>query len=186
MAVDTSPRTYRFLPTEVWTSSRRVAGKIMVSSTGAIGILNDPTHSILDVHDAHSAPLGPAPKMSDHFELLRLVKARIGVVLMPRREDLGPLALVRGGYTSNIEYPVRITMHMFEIEGVVEFPGRFDLATLMNEGSREFIPLLNAAISGTLNPELRVQGGGVLVNRRHIELVALLSQRVKPAQPQKP
>ncbi len=180
MTMDTSPRTYRFLPADVLTSSYRVVGKVMVTSTGTIGILNDPTHSILEVHDARLARLHMPTKLVDHFEMTRMMKAHVHVICMSRREDLGPQALVRGGYSSMVEYPTRLTTQMFEMEGIMELPGRFDFTTLMTEGSREFIPIFNATLTGILIPNLRIESGGMLVNRRQIDLVALLNQRAKP------
>jgi hypothetical protein len=180
MAIDTSPRTYRFLPVDVLAFGYRAIGKIMVSSTGAIGILNDPTHSVLDVHDVRTGRLGLSADLLDHFELVRMVKRQIAAVLFGRREDLGPQALVRGGFATSVEYPVRFVMHMFEIEAALEFPGRFDFSALMVEGSREFIPVFNATLKGIGSPDLRLQAGGMLLNRRHIELAGLLNQKVRP------
>ena len=181
MAMDVSPRTYRFLPADILTSGYRVVGKIMVTNTGAMGMLNDATHSSMDVHDGRLARLHMPTKLVDHFELVRMMKQHVVAVCMARREDLGPQALVRGGYTNVTEYPVRITTQMFEILGVLELPGRFDFTSLMSEGTREFIPVFNAALTGILLPNLRVESAGMLVNRRVIDLVALLNQRVKPA-----
>jgi hypothetical protein len=180
MAMDTSPRTYRFLPADVLTSGYRLVGKIMTTSNGAMGMLNDITHSALEVHDARLARLHMPTKLVDHFEIVRLMKNHIYAVCMARREDLGPQALVRGGYTNITEYPVRITTQMFEIEGVLELPGRFDFTALINDGSRDFIPLFNATLTAILIPNLRVESAGMLINRRQIDLMALLNQRVKP------
>ncbi len=177
--MDTSPRTNRFLPSDILTSGYRVVGKIAVTSTGTIGILNDVTHSTLEVHDARLARLHMPTKLVDHFELVRMMKQHVYAVCMARREDLGPHALVRGGFTSAVEYPVRIMMQMIEIEGVIEMPGRFDFNSLMTDGSREFIPMYNATLSGILIPNLRIESGGIMINRRHVDLVALLGQRVK-------
>ncbi len=180
MAMDTSPRTYRFLPADILTSGYRVVGKIMVTNTGTLGMLNDTTHSALEVHDARLARLHMPTKLVDHFELVRMMKMHVFAVCMARREDLGPQALVRGGYASIVEYPARVTTQMFEIEGTLELPGRFDFTTLMSEGTREFIPIFNATLTAILLPNLRVETAGMLINRKQIDLVALLNQRVKP------
>ena len=180
MAMDTSPRTYRFLPADILTSGYRVVGKIMVTNTGTMGMLNDTTHSALEVHDARLARLHMPTKLVDHFELVRMMKTHVFAVCMARREDLGPQALVRGGYASIVEYPARITTQMFEVEGTLELPGRFDFTTLMSEGTREFIPIFNATLTAILLPNLRVETAGMLINRKQIDLVALLNQRVKP------
>ncbi|HUI88350.1 MAG TPA: hypothetical protein VLX61_06450 [Anaerolineales bacterium] len=180
MAMDTSPRTYRFLPADILTSGYRVVGKIMVTNTGTMGMVNDSTRSAMEIHDARLARLHMPTKLVDHFELVRMMKAQVYAICMARREDLGPQALVRGGYASIVEYPARITTQMFEIEGTLELPGRFDFTTLMSEGTRDFIPIFNATLTAILLPNLRVESAGVLINRRQIDLIALLNQRVKP------
>lgn len=180
MTMDTAPRTYRFLAATILTSGYLTVGKLMATSTGVMAMLNDSTHSSMEVHDARLARLHMPTKLADHFEITRMMKTHVYAVCMARREDLGPQALVRGGYTSTVEYPVRMTTQMFEIEGIMELPGRFDFANLMTEGTREFIPVFNATLTAILFPNLRVESAGMLVNRRQIDLVAMLNQRVKP------
>jgi hypothetical protein len=180
MAMDTSPRTFRFLPADIMTSGYRIVGKMMVTSSGAMGILNDSTRSTLEVNDARLARVHMPSKLVDHFELVRMLKKQIHAICFARREDLGPHALVRGGYTNVVEYPVRIATQMFEIEGTMELPGRFDFTSLMSDGTREFIPMFNVVLTAILIPTLRVESAGVLINRKQVDLMALLNQRVKP------
>ncbi len=181
MSLDsTSPRTYRFVLADILTSGYRVAGKVAVTTHGAMGFLNDINHSTLEIHDARMARLHMPTKLVDHFELVRTMKSRIHAVCLPRREDLGPQGIVRGGYMNVVEYQVRLTTAMFEVEGVMELPGRFDFASLISEGTREFLPIFNATVTAILIPSLRVQSAGVLLNRKMVDLIALLNQRVKP------
>ncbi len=179
MAMDTSPRTFRFLPADILTSGYRLVGKVMAGSTGVLGMLNDTTHSTLEIHDARMARLHMPTKLVDHFEVVRMTKQRVHSLCMARREDLGPQALVRGGYTNISEYPARITTQVFEIEGVLEIPGRFDFTALMSESARELIPVFNATLTAILLPNLRVESPAMLVNRRQVDMIALLGQRVK-------
>jgi len=177
---EVSPRTYRFLTADVLTSGYRVVGKIMVTSHGAMGMMNDPTRSAMEINDARMARLHMPTKLVDHFEVVRMMKKHVYAVCLTRREDLGPQAIVRGGYTSVVEYPIHITTQMFEIEGVMELPGRFDFTALITDGSREFLPIFNATLTAILIPALRVESPGMLVNRQQIDVMALLNQRVKP------
>jgi hypothetical protein len=182
MSLDTStsPRTHRFILVDVLTSGYRVAGKIAVTTHGAMGYMNDPTHSSLEIHDGRMARLHMPTKLVDHFEVVRTMKRQIHAICMQRREDLGPQAIVRGGFTNVTEYSLRLTTSMFEIDGIMELPGRFDFTALTSEGTREFLPIFNATLTAILIPSLRVESAGILVNRRLIDLVALLTQRVKP------
>jgi hypothetical protein len=75
---------------------------------------------------------------------------------------------------------VRMTTQMFELEGVMELPGRFDFPSMMSDGSRTFIPIFNAVVTAILIPNLKVESAAVMINREKIDLVALLNQRVKP------
>jgi hypothetical protein len=180
MSLDTATRTHRFISTDILTSGYRVVGKISVTTHGAMSMLNDPTHSSLEVHDSHMARLHMPTKLVDHFELVRMMKKQVHAVCLARREDLGPQAIVRGGYTNVIEHPVRITTQVFEVEGIMELPGRFDFTALMTEGSREFIPMFNVTLTAILIPNLRVESPGALINRRAVDMMALLNQRRKP------
>lgn len=177
---DVSPRTYRFLAADIFTAGYRVVGKIMITSHGAMGMMNDSTRSAVEINDARMARLHMPTKLVDHFEVVRMMKRHVYAVCLTRREDLGPHAIVRGGYTSVVEYPIRITTQMFEIDGIMELPGRFDFTALITDGSREFLPIFNATLTAILIPSLRVESPGMLINRQQVDVMALLNQRVKP------
>ena len=87
---------------------------------------------------------------------------------------------MRGGYASVVEHPVRIATQMFEVEGTMELPGRFDFTAIMTDGTRTFLPVMNATLTAILIPNLRVESAGILVNRNMIDIMALINQRVKP------
>ncbi|MFZ5856793.1 MAG: hypothetical protein ACOYZ6_08185 [Chloroflexota bacterium] len=177
--MDTAPRTHRFLPADILTSSFRVVGKVAVSTNGVMGVMNDPTHSYMEVLDARLARIHMPTKLVDHYEVIRLFKRQIFALALARREDLGPQAVVRGGFTSVTEYPVRLTTQVYEIEGKVEYPGRFDFSALMAEGSRDFVPIFDATLTAVLIPTLRVESPGMLFNRTQVDILALQGQRVK-------
>jgi hypothetical protein len=180
MSLDASPRTARFIAADIFTSGYRAVGKITATSQGIMGMANDPTHSSLDLLDARMARLLMPTKLVDHFEIVRMMKKQIHALCVSRREDLGPHAIVRGGYLSVVEHSVRITTHMFEVEGTMELPGRFDFTTLMGDGSRDFLPVFNATLTAILFPNLKIEAAGLLVNRKMVDIMALLNQRIKP------
>lgn len=179
MNMDTSQRTYRFLPADVYTAGYRVVGKIMVSTNGIMGILNDTTKSHLELHDARMARIHMPTKLVDHFELVRLVKAQINIVCTTRREDLGPTGIVRGGYSNVTEMPARIATQVFEIEGKIQVAGRFDFVTMLADKTRNFIPMFDATLTAILLPNLKVESPGLLFNREKIDMLAFLNQRAK-------
>ena len=172
-------RTYRFLPADVYTAGYRVVGKIMVSTNGIMGVLNDSTKSHVEIHDARLARIHMPTKLVDHFEIVRLVKSQVILVCAARREDLGPTNIVRGGYSNIVESPVRIATDVFEIEGKLQVAGRFDFVSMIADKTRNFIPIFEATLSAILLPNLKVESPGVLFNREKMDLLAFLNQRSK-------
>lgn len=177
--METPPRTHRFLPADILTSSYRVVGKVMVTTNGVMGMMNDPTHSYMEVHDARLARIHMPTKLVDHFEVVRLFKQHIFAIALARREDLGPQAVVRGGFSTMTEYPVRVATQVYEIDGKVEVSGRFEFSVLMAEGSRDFVPIFDSVLTAILIPNLRVESPGMIFNRTQVDMMALLGQRVK-------
>ena len=177
--MDTSPRTYRFLPADVYTSGYRVVGKVMVSANGIMGVMNDITKSHLELHDARMARIHMPSKLVDHFEVVRMVKSQIFALCAARREELGPSGIQRGGYTNVTSMPARLTTHVYEIEGKIEAAGRFDFAVMITDKTRNFIPVYEAVLTAILIPNLKAESPGILVNREKVDILALLGQRVK-------
>jgi len=167
--MDTSPRTYRFLPADVYTAGYRVVGKVMVATNGIMGVLNDNTKSHLEIHDARLARIHMPTKLVDHFEIVRLVKTQVFAVCSARREDLGPTGIVRGGYSNVAPLPARLATSVFELEGKLEVAGRFDFVTLISDKTRNFIPIFEATLSAILIPNLKVESPGILFNRERID-----------------
>lgn len=172
-------RTYRFIPADVYTAGYRIVGKIMVSTNGIMGVLNDTTKSHLEIHDGRLARIHMPTKLVDHFEMVRLVKAQVVVVCAARREDLGPTNVVRGGYSNIVETPARLATDVFEVEGKIQVAGRFDFASMISDSTRHFIPMFDATLTAILLPNLKVQSPGILFNREKIDMLAFLSQRTK-------
>ncbi len=177
--MDSSPRTYRFLPADVYMSSYRVVGKVMVSTNGIMGVLNDITKSHLELHDARLARIHMPTKLVDHFEVVRLVKTQIFAICAARREDLGPYQIQRGGYTNVSAVPARLTTPVYEIEGKIEVAGRFDFAVMVGDKTRNFIPVYEAVLTAILIPNLKAESPGILMNREKVDILALLNQRAK-------
>ena len=177
--METSPRTYRFLPADLYTSGYRIVGKVMAGTSGIMGTMNDPTKSHLEVHDARLARIHMPTKLVDHFEVVRLVKVHIFALCAARREDLGPTAIVRGGYSNMASTPARLTTPVYEVEGKLEVSGRFDFAVLISDKTRNFIPVFDCLLTAILMPNLKVESPAILFNREHIDMMSLLNQRAK-------
>jgi hypothetical protein len=177
--MDAAPRTYRFLPVDIYTSGYRVVGKVMVSTNGIMGVLNDSTKSHLEIHDARLARIHMPTKLADHFEIVRLVKTQVFAICAARREDLGPSGMQRSGYTNVTPMAARLTTQVYEIEGKIEVAGRFDFAAMIADKTRNFIPVYESVLTAILIPNLKAESACTLINREKVDILALLSQRAK-------
>ena len=169
--------THRLISADFLTPSYRIVGKIMVPHTGVIGMLNDTTTSFTEVVDAKLARLHMPTKLVGEYKVIDLVKTNIFAVCLTRREDVGPQALARGGYQNLVKYPLRLTTQIYELEGTLEWAGRFDFATIMVEGIRDFVPIYDTTLNAILIPTLRIESPAVLFNRRQVDILALIADK---------
>lgn len=171
--------TQRLISADFLTPSYRIVGKIMAPHTGVMGLMNDPTNSFMEILDAKLARLHMPTKLVGEYQVIDLVKANIFAICLARREDVGPSALARGGYQKIIQYSLRLTSQVYELEGILEWTGRFDFATIMVEGMRDFIPLYDSLLTAILIPQLKIESPAVLFNRRQVDLLAQKSDQKK-------
>lgn len=169
--------THRLIAADFLTPSYRVVGRIMVPNSGVTGLMNDTTNSFMEILEAKLARLHMPTKLVGEYNMIDLVKPNVFAVCLTRREDVGPQGLARGGYKKLIQYPVRVTTPVYELEGTLEWTGRFDFATIMVEGIRDFVPLYDAKLTSILIPQLRIESPAILFNRRHVDLLALASEK---------
>jgi len=167
--------TQRLITADFLTPGYRVVGKMMVPHTGVMGLMNDTTTSFMEVLDAKLARLHMPTKLVGEYKVIDLVKPNIFAVCLPRREDIGPQALARGGYTHLNKYPIRVITQIYELEGTLEWVGRFDFSTVMVEGTRDFIPLYDTLLTAILIPTLKIESPAVLFNRRQVDLLAQIT-----------
>jgi hypothetical protein len=171
--------TQRLIPVDFYTPSYRIVGKISIPNTGLVGLMNDPTTAFMEILDARLARAHMPSKLVDHYEVIRIVKSQIFAIALARREDLGPQALARGGYVRLTEYPLHITTPVYELDGTMEWGGRFEFSAIMVEGTRDFIPLYKSLLTAILIPALKVESPAMLFNRKQVDLLALKTHRVE-------
>jgi hypothetical protein len=169
--------THRLIAADFLTPSYRVVGRVMVPSTGVTGLMNDTTNSFMEVMEAKLARLHMPTKLVGEYSMVDLVKPNVFAVCLTRREDVGPQGLARGGFKEIKKYPVRVTTPVYELQGTLEWAGRFDFATIMVEGIRDFVALYDATLTAILIPQLRIESPAILFNRRHVDLLGLLSEK---------
>jgi hypothetical protein len=169
--------THRMLAADFLTQSYRVVGKMMVPNTGVVGLINDPNTAFMEIVDAKLARIHMPTKLVGEYKMIDLVKNNVFAICLSRREDMGPQALARGGYQNFVEYSIRVTTQVYELEGKLEWAGRFNFASIMVEGVRDFVPIYDATLTAILIPQLRIESPAILFNRRQVDLLGLVSEK---------
>ena len=142
--------TKRQIQADFLTCSYRIVGEIHVGRAGISSLLNDDS-TLVDVYSANMARAHQPTKLVDRYKALTLVKSEIVTISLKRKEDVGSHTMGRAGYEVT-DQAVWLTTSMYEIQGVLQWAGHFDIATLLAEGGRAFIPLYDVKITHILVP----------------------------------
>ncbi len=171
MTVSLPPGATRDVITgDFFTPGYRLTGKLNVGHAGLVRLLNDTTYSLVEIQDVYLSRANAPGKILAHFSIARVPKTRLELVLLGRREDVGPLGVARTGFGTVYEHEVLVTTGDFEIRGSLEQIGRLDVPTLLFEGSAKFFLLYKATIVALAAADVQFTAGAVLVNRSRIDL----------------
>jgi hypothetical protein len=164
-------RVVKQITGDLFTGAYRMTGRINVGAAGVIGLLNDTTRSGAMVEDVYLSYVHTPGSILDHFQQVRFAKRGMEAILLPKRDDVGPAGVARGGFAKVAQYNVLITTDVFEIRGVLELPGKFEPETVLFEGSGRFFAVYNATVNAYIRADAKYSGEAVLINREKVTTV---------------
>lgn len=167
----------RTITVDVLTSSHRITGQVGVTA-GALAVLSDRTSSFLDIREARMGRISLGNKPGQPLPQVRVVRSQILAVSLARREDIGPQIGPRPAYGRTFKYSVRFTTPIYEMEGVLDWPGRLDFSLLMKDGTSDFIPLYDASLGAIHIPELLIQSAVIMFNRSFISTMVMMDEGI--------
>lgn len=163
------PLITRNIPAEFLTVNHFIFGQALVSNTGMLGLLSDSTTSFIELSDASIARIVKPDKVINYSTSMSLVKNRTVCICLGKPDYIGSATLARSSFTRVYQYPVQITTPVYEIQGTLEWAGRFDFSIVMSEGTNPFLTLYDARISASLFPALNIETPVLLFNRRFLD-----------------
>jgi hypothetical protein len=167
------PLNTRNIPADFLTTTHYIFGQISVSNTGLLGVLADINVSQVEVHDASIARIVKPDKIINYASNLWMVKRQIVAVSLSKREYIGSSTLLRGGYSRLLEYPVHITSPIYELQGTLQWSGRFDFTAIITEGTNPFLVLYDVKLHAALFPALTIESPAMVFNRNFIDALAM-------------
>lgn len=159
---------------DFFTETHRISGRTTVSANGMLGLLNDNTTSLVEVENAYLSRLQNPAKIEAHFDRVWLNKTNFTLVILNRREDLGPVGLTRGGYSQVLAIPVLMTTAAFEIRCTLEVVHKLDASALLTGGTAKYMTAYKASLTVLAYPETPFNGEAIAINRGLIEALAPL------------
>lgn len=176
-----SPLTHRLIPVEILTSSRYIFGQIKVIQSGLVGMLSDTTNSILEISEASIAPVFKPSSVINYTLQLFLVRSEVSAVAVSKREYMGLQGVMKSGFQRLIPYQVQISTRQYDINGTLEWPGRFEFSALVAEGTSNFIYIYDATLTSPLYAELKIESPVILINRSFLQ--SLIINKKSPTIP---
>ena len=172
MVPGTSPLS-RLIPVEFLTLSHYIFGQVKVTNTAMMGVLSDRTTAFMEVSEANLARFQTPDKIINFSPTMWVAKSRVVAVCLGKKEYVGPATIQRGGYQSIFRYAITLTTTVYELQGLLEWPGRFDFTALMAEGTSDFIIVYNAELVSTLYPTLRIERPAMLFHRSFLDTLVV-------------
>ncbi|MCJ7668537.1 MAG: hypothetical protein MUP04_09730 [Anaerolineae bacterium] len=149
------------------TADHFIFGKISTAPKRFSDVLNDPMVSWIVLLEAELARPNEPRKIVATFPEMLLAKAHILMAIITQE----PLDDTQGHlhkYAHRKPEHIYVCIPPYEVEGVGYLEKGAELHTILSTEAREFIPLAEAIIVHTVNPEVRLRAEVMLVNRRAI------------------
>ena len=169
----------RNIPADFLTSNHHIFGQIRVANTGLMGLLSDVTTSTIEVNDGSMARIVNPDKVINYSPVMWVVKEQLLAVSLGKREFVGANALVRGGYLQIQENLVQITTPVYELQGTLQYTGRFEFPVLLGDGTNPFVILYNATLVASLFPDMHLESEAMLVNRKFIDSLVSIKKKTQ-------
>jgi hypothetical protein len=164
------------VPVSLITPYYRVSGKVGVTAAGLVGLLNDPTDSYLEMESATLVRINRPQETVAQFGSWSVVKARVLALLLEQKADIGRIAIARSGFQRVVSYRVWAAIQGFEMFGVIESPGKFDVSATLFQGNRQFVAMFNATLIPVFFPQLVTRAPALLFNRQMVEGMGVISE----------
>jgi hypothetical protein len=154
----------------------RISGEVNVRTRPLADTLNDPTTDYIEIENIYVSPIQNPADIKAHYQVGSLRKENISKVILSREEDGLSKTSTYGSYIGYTLRPVFLTVPGFEVRGLLEVAPKIELRAFMATYAERFIPITEATATVSLNPNIRFQGGIILVNKQRVGIFCLAEE----------
>jgi hypothetical protein len=136
--------------------------------------LNDRTTSYLMLEDAYVSPIDRPGDITASYAMAALRKENITMAVLVSRDDGLSKKHSYGSYYGMSLKNVFLTVPQFEVRGLLQIVGKFDLHALLATGTDRFMPLLDGTTFASIKPDIQFDGGMILVNKDSVGVMCIM------------
>ena len=162
-----------FVPADFLSHNYRISGEVNVRGRLLADSLNDVTTDFIQIENVYVSPIQRPADIKASYTAGSLRKDNISMVVLAREEDGRSKTSAYGSYVGHVLRPVFLTVPGFEVRGLLEVGAKMEIRTYMATYAERFIPVTEGTATVSLNPDLRFQGGMILVNKDSVGVFCL-------------
>lgn len=160
---------------DFFTDSHRFSASVVVYKRRLIDVLADRMTNYLDLVDIYVSRNNNPGEIIGTYHRGSLVKEEINFIVLS--SETQAISKERFYSPSRNSLPVFITVPFFEIQGLFQWMGDFDIKKLMATDTQKFLPILDAKAANPFFPEVNFQGPTALVNKTKIQVLSISDEK---------
>ena len=157
-----------FVTADFLAHNYRISGEVNVRVWPLADSLNDGTTNFIEIENAYVSPIQNPADIKASYEVGSLRKDNISMVVLAREEDGLSKASTYGSYIGYTLRSVFLTVPGFEVRGLLQIGAKVEVRTYLVTHAERFIPIIEATATVSLNPDIRFEGGMILVNKESV------------------
>jgi hypothetical protein len=158
------------------TRTYRISGELALHGEPMLDQLNNLNTLFLTLERVFVSPLLDPAILTGNYPMAEVRKDNIGIALLTQMKDGLPYREGRYVGRDHVNRQLLVVAAGFEIQGSLSLHPTVNVPNFVRTTPEEFIPLFNATATLTARREIVFEGGAILLNRREIEVFAVLGE----------
>ncbi len=156
------------------TRTYRISGELVLHGEPLLYQLNNLNTLFLTLERVFVSPLLDPAVLTGNYPVAELRKDNVGIVVLNQGKDGLPYREGRYVGRDHVRRQLLIVTAGFEVRGSLPLHTSVNVPNFVRTTPEDFIPLFDATAVLTANRQLFFEGGAILLNRREIEVFAVV------------
>jgi hypothetical protein len=163
-----------FVAADFMTRTYRISGELVLHGEPLLDQLNNLNTLFLTLERVYVSPLLDPAVLTGNYSFAEVRKDRVGIVVLNQARDGLPYREGRYVGRDHVQRQLLVVAAGFEIRGALPLHPSVNVPNFVRTTPEDFIPLFDATAILTARRQIFFEGGAILLNRREIEVFAVL------------